>query len=389
MSQPNNYGFEEEAVLLKESARRFFSEKLPVHELHALVAAEAVAERAPAGPWREDLWQEMVALGWTALAVPEDAGGLAMPWVAVAGLIEESGRAAFPSPLLDTLCCSAVLAQCGDGAAAALADIAEGRAGTLAAMDASGAWNSGAVSVSDGRLRGEACFVQNPEKCSHLLVVAGADAGKDKAEREEKGEEKGERLSLHWVAMDTPGVTVQPDTIVDLTRGQGRVRFEDVPANPVAADAVAAWRAALPVLFVLYSADMVGAAEWQLQTTVDYAHQRKQFDRPLGFFQAVKHDLVNVMCRIDESRSLLYSAACALDHEPGRAENLAHMAKASASDTAAFASGRSVQCHGGIGFTWESYLHLYFKRQKHSELLWGDAAWHRARLAERVIDRAA
>jgi alkylation response protein AidB-like acyl-CoA dehydrogenase len=373
VSQPNNYGFEEEAALLKDSARRFFAEKLPVHELHALVAADAVAERAPGSPWREDLWQEMVELGWTALAVPEDAGGLAMPWVAVTALLEEAGRAAFPSPLLDTLCCTAVLAQCGAGAAAALSDIASGKAATLAAMDAGGAWASGAVTLRDGRLEGEAFYVQDPEKCSHLLVLAG----------------EGAALSLHWVAMDAPGVTVIPDAIVDLTRGQGRVRLDAVEGSCVNDSAEEAWRAALPVLFVLYSADMVGAAEWQLQTTVDYAQQRKQFDRQLGFFQAVKHDLVNVMCRIDESRSLLYSAACALDHEPARAQMLAHMVKSSASDTANFASGRSVQCHGGIGFTWESYLHLYFKRQKHSELLWGDAAWHRARLAELVIDRAA
>jgi alkylation response protein AidB-like acyl-CoA dehydrogenase len=131
---------------------------------------------------------------------------------------------------------------------------------------------------------------------------------------------------------------------------------------------------------------MVGAAEWQLQTTVEYAQQRKQFDRPLGFFQAVKHQLVNVMIAIDESKSLLYSAACALDHEPARARELAHMAKASASETAGFASGRSVQCHGGIGFTWECFVQLYFKRQEHSRRLWGDAAWHRARLAELLID---
>jgi alkylation response protein AidB-like acyl-CoA dehydrogenase len=154
-------------------------------------------------------------------------------------------------------------------------------------------------------------------------------------------------------------------------------------------DAGSAWETALPAIWTLLAADMVGAAEWQLQTTVEYAQQRKQFDRPLGFFQAVKHDLVNVMVAIDESKSLLYNAACAIDHEPARARQLAHMAKASASDTAALASGRSVQCHGGIGFTWECFVHLYFKRQKHSQLLWGDGPWHRAELAKLLIDRPA
>jgi len=139
----------------------------------------------------------------------------------------------------------------------------------------------------------------------------------------------------------------------------------------------------------MLAADMVGAAEWQLQTTVEYVGTRQQFDRPLGFFQAVKHPLVNVMIQIDQAKSLIYNAACAIDHEPERALQLAHMAKASASEAAALASGRSVQCHGGIGFTWECFVHLYFKRQKHSQLLFGDAAWHRARLADIVIGAVA
>ena len=121
----------------------------------------------------------------------------------------------------------------------------------------------------------------------------------------------------------------------------------------------------------------------------EYAKVRKQFERELGFFQAVKHPLVNVMIEIDQSKSLVYNAACAIDHEPESATGFAHMAKASASETAAFASGRSVQCHGGIGFTWECFAHLFFKRQKHSQMLWGDAAWHRARLADILIGEVA
>jgi alkylation response protein AidB-like acyl-CoA dehydrogenase len=373
MSQPNNYGFEEEAALLKESARRYFAEKLPVDQLHALVAFDPAPDSAPRCAWREDLWAELVELGWTALAVPEAAGGLEMPWVAVAGLVEESGRAAFPSPLLSTLSCSAVLAQCGDSAHGALREIAAGAAATLAVMDVEGSFEPGAVRARDGELSGEAYYVQDLLKCSRLLVLAMEDA----------------KPAWYWCATDADGVSLHPDAIVDLTRDQGRVRFEAVRAERLAVDGARAWSAALPIVWVLYSADMVGAAEWQLQTTVEYAQQRKQFDHPLGFFQAVKHDLVNVMVDIDASKSLLYSAACGLDYDSTeRAASLAHMAKAAASDTAAFASGRSVQCHGGIGFTWEAYLHLYFKRQKHSQLLWGDAAWHRGELARRYVDAA-
>ncbi|WOJ95660.1 acyl-CoA dehydrogenase family protein [Congregibacter brevis] len=371
MAQPKNYGFEEEAGMLKDGARRFFSEKLPVDQLHALVADAYVPERAPEVKWRKELWDEMVALGWTSLAVPESAGGVGMPWVAVAGLLEENGLAAFPSPLMATLQTTAVLTQCGPAGEPALAEIAEGSAATIAVMDEAGNATPGAVQLVDGKLNGTACFVQDACKCDHLLVVAL----------------EAEKPAFFWVKLDAEGVSVKSDAIIDLTRDQARVSFDAVSAQRIDTDAAGAWEAALPIIWMLISADMVGASEWLLQTTVDYAQQRKQFDRSLGFFQAVKHDLVNVMIAIDESKSLLYNAACAIDHEPERARELAHMAKSSASDTAAFASGRTVQMHGGIGFTWECYVHLYFKRQKHSQLLWGDASWHRAALAALLIDR--
>jgi alkylation response protein AidB-like acyl-CoA dehydrogenase len=141
----------------------------------------------------------------------------------------------------------------------------------------------------------------------------------------------------------------------------------------------------MPAIWTLTSADMVGAGEWLLQTTAEYARVRKQFDREIGFFQAIKHPLVNVMIDIDQSKSLVYNAACAIDHEPELAIQYAHMAKAAASDMARFSASRAVQSHGGIGFTWESYIHVYFKRQMHNQLLWGDSAWHRAALAELLI----
>ena len=177
MSQPNNYGFEEEAALLKESARRFFADKLPVEQLHALVADDYRPERELRCKWRRDLWQGLVDLGWTALAVPEDAGGVGMPWVAVAGLLEEVGRAAFPAPLAATLNCAALLQACGAAAHGPLGEIAEGCAATLAVMGESGDWSPAAVQRRDGALHGTACYVQDVAKCQRLLVVAadGAD----------------------------------------------------------------------------------------------------------------------------------------------------------------------------------------------------------------------
>jgi alkylation response protein AidB-like acyl-CoA dehydrogenase len=374
MTQPDNFGFGEDAALLKDSARKFFADNFTTDKLHKMVAADHNPERMTACAWDRILWQQMVDLGWTSAAVPESVGGLGMPVVAVAGLVEEVGRAAFPCPLLATLNVTYVLAACGSGGEAALAEIAEGVTASLAITNRQASWAADTdIQCVQGKLNGTGWFVQDARKVDRLLVSAQTGAG----------------LGLYWVATDALGVTVVPDAIVDLTRDQAHVRFDNVPAQEVTASGLTALQQAMPAVWTLLAADITGAAEWQLQTTVEYVGTRQQFDHPLGYFQAVKHPLVDVMILIDQCKSLVYNAACAIDTQPSRAAEFAHMAKASASETAAFAAGRSVQYHGGIGFTWECYVHLYFKRQKHSQLLWGDAAWHRAQLANILIGAAA
>lgn len=375
MAQPDDFGFTEEAALLKESARKFFGEKFSADVLHNMVASDPSPDRAPDVQWDEGIWQQMVDLGWSLLAVPEAQGGVGMPLVGVAGLVEELGRAAFPCPLLSTLASSYILAACGSAGELALAEIAEGATVALVLSDANGSWlpEASPLGFSGGSLNGTGYFVQDAGKVSHLLVCARSDAG----------------LSLHWVAADATGVALAQDSIVDLTRDQAHIQLNNVQAQQVSADAQLAMDEAFPAIWTLYAADMVGAAEWQLQTTIEYVNTRQQFDKPLGFFQAVKHPLVDVMVMIDQAKSLVYNAACAVDCDPQNAHQAAHMAQASASDMAGYASSRSVQYHGGIGFTWECYVHLFFKRQKHSQMLWGDGPWHRARLAELVIDAVA
>jgi alkylation response protein AidB-like acyl-CoA dehydrogenase len=371
MAQPNNFGFGEEAALLKDSARKFFEEKMPTNKLHTMVAGDPTPDRMPEAPWDKDSWQQMVELGWTMVAVPESAGGIGMPVVAVAGLAEELGRAAFPCPLLSTINCTYVLAACGAGGEGALEEIAQGQSASLATVNRQGSWSSQDTDVtcSGGKLNGTAWFVQDARKVDKLLVSARGETG----------------VALYWVDINAAGVSLAPDAIIDLTRDQGHVSFNDVEAVEICADGAAALDSAFPAIWTVAAADMVGAGEWLLQTTVDYVSTRKQFEHPLGFFQAVKHPLVDVMVQIDQTKSLVYNAACAIDSEPDNASQYAHMAKASASETAAFSASRAVQYHGGIGFTWECYVHLYFKRQKHSQLLWGDAQWHREQLAELLM----
>ncbi|HSP99803.1 MAG TPA: acyl-CoA dehydrogenase family protein [Candidatus Dormibacteraeota bacterium] len=383
MSQPRNFGFGEDETILRDSARKFLADNASVEALRRLVARDhkqAYESAVPPAPWDEALWQQMVELGWPSLAVPERAGGVGMKMVAVAALAEEAGRAALVSPLITTMLATCVLRECDTPAAsAALERIVGGAPMALAMTNARGSWAvddtdvTATPSAGGVVLSGTASFVQDARKVRAFVVAARG----------------GGEVGLYLVDADAPGVAIHPDRVVDLTRDQARVSFADVrvPADRVVAAGTAgaeALRRAVPALLTIVAADMCGAGEWQLQTTTAYAQVRKQFDRPLGFFQAVKHPLVNMMLAIDQARSLVYNAACAIDSEPAHAERFTRMAKASAGDMAALCSGRSVQLHGGIGFTWECDVHLWFKRQQHNQLLLGDAAYQRARLAELV-----
>ena len=390
MAQPKDFGFGSEEQMLRDSARKFLKDNSPIEKLRTLVARDhKVAYESDVQPlaWDERIWRQMVGLGWTALAVPESAGGVGMKMIAVAALAEEIGRAAVPSPLIPTLIATSVLAAAVRGgsktAGAWLERIAGGDAASFAGPGADGSWQPDATSLSakpagDGAvLSGSVAFVQDARKASFFLVAAH-DAG---------------GVGLYAIAADAPGVKIRPDRVVDLTRDQATLELDDVRVDKsgvVAAPGSGskAVADALPSMLTIVAADLCGAAEWQLQTTAEYARVRTQFDHQIGFFQAVKHPIVNMMIDVDRARSLVYAAACAIDSDPADSLRLARMAKAAASDAAGFCSSRSIQLHGGIGFTWECDVHIYVKRQKHNQFYFGDGPYQRAKLAE-LVERAA
>jgi len=376
--QPKNFGFGEEEIMLRDAARKFFADNCTPDKIHAQVAQDPDIDRPIECIWDKNLWQKIVDLGWTAVCVPEAAGGVGMPFVAAVAIAEEVGKAAFPSPLISTYCATAALIACSTEAAnKALADIATGTPTTLAITNKKGSWRTSNtdVSVSDNKLSGSAWFVQDAMKSDRLVVSAKGDQG----------------IGLYLVNTGVTSLKIIPDGIIDLTRDQAHLHFDGVEAIELAApgNGDAALTAAMPSILTLISADMVGAGEWLLQTTVEYAKTRIQFERPLGFFQAVKHPLVNIMLDIDRAKSLVYNAACSIDCNQDGAEMNARMAKSLASDMAVFASSRAVQFHGGIGFTWECYVHLFFKRQMHNQVLFGDGKYQRTLLAEMVMGKAA
>lgn len=376
--QPKNFGFGEDEIMLRDAARKFFADNCTPDKIHAQVAQDPDIHRPIECIWDKNLWRQIVELGWTAVCVPEAAGGIGMPLVAATAIAEEVGKAAFPSPLISTYCATAALAACNtDSANKALADIATGTPSTLAITNEQGSWKTSDtdVLVVDNKLTGTAWFVQDAMKCDRFIVSA----------KQEKG------VGLYLVNATAAGLTITPDGIIDLTRDQAHLQFEGVEAIELATPGKgdAALTTAMPSILTLISADMVGAGEWLLQTTVEYAKTRVQFEHPLGFFQAVKHPLVNVMLDIDRAKSLVYNAACSIDCNEDGAEMNARMAKSQASDMGVFASSRAVQFHGGIGFTWECYVHLFFKRQMHNQVLFGDGKYQRTLLANMVMGEAA
>jgi alkylation response protein AidB-like acyl-CoA dehydrogenase len=373
MTQPKNFGFGEEQQMLKDASRRFMEDKQPLIQLRKDTAGteDPYLGNDRPGSFDRSAWEEMVQLGWSALAVPEDAGGAGMNLVTAVAVMEEVGRAAMPTPLSSTLQATFVLRQAATPEATVwLKRIAEGRSAALAIFGADGSLDSDSTDVvqENQALSGTSYFVQDLQKVDFLVVAA----------REASG------VALYCVDLAADGILQSFDRIVDLSRDQGRVTFTGTQADCVATGEHGAQvlHRSLPALLTLVAADIAGGCEWLLQTTAEYAKVRTQFDRPIGFFQAVKHPIVNMMIAVDQVRSLVYNAACAYDTDPDDAHRCAYLAKSSASDTAEFCANRGTQLHGGIGFTWEADVQIYHKRQIHSQHLFGDGIWQRQKLAE-------
>lgn len=378
---PKDFGFGEEEMMMRDMAHKVLDTRLPTDTLRRLVAEhpEPIYDLGNRPAWDESLWAEIVDLGWTGLAVPEAQGGSDISMVGIAAMLEESGRYALPSPLIPTLSASVVLRLAGgENADGYLENIAGGTSASLATTNERGSWEPADAPLTATRdgdgyvLSGTAFFVQDAFKAQLFVASAAFE----------------DTTLLFVVTPQTEGLITQQDHIHDLTRDQASLLFSDVRVGTdalVSTDGALVLRSAWPRLMAFVAADLCGASEWLLQTTVEYAKERVQFDRPIGFFQAVKHPLVNAMVDIDRARSLLYHACAEIDAGTPQAEAATRMAKSAASDAAAFMSNRAIQLHGGIGFTWEHALHIYFKRNLHNQALFGDGAYQRKKLADVLI----
>jgi alkylation response protein AidB-like acyl-CoA dehydrogenase len=373
---PASFGFGEEHELQREAARRLLAERCPMREVRRL--AEDPLGHDPA------LWKEMAGLGWTGLVLPADVGGAGLGALHLALLLEEMGRVLLPSPFLACLLAGLLLDRAGSREQRErwLVPLAAGE------LVASLAFDEGSGSVGPEAVRASA----EPTSGGWVLrgrkahVPCGASAGLLVAPFGVPGPR--EEVALFAVPAESPGITVEPEVGVDATRRCARVRFDAVRVGQDArlpGDGAAALRGTLARGFAALAAEMVGGAQAALSMTRDYAIARRQFDRPIGAFQAVKHPLVDALIGIELSRTLAYAAAAAFDHDEPEAPTAARMAKGLASDVYCTTVRKAIQLHGGFGFTWDCDAHYFFKRALWSRATLGDGLHHRRVLATRLL----
>jgi alkylation response protein AidB-like acyl-CoA dehydrogenase len=318
-------------------------------------------------------------IGVQALAIPEDLGGAGYGFDELAIVMEEAGRTLFPAPLLSTtvLATSALVAIGGPRAQEYLERIGAGElVATVAVSEALLHWDSADVAttaepVADGwRLSGVKPYVLDGAQAGLLIVAARTAAG----------------ISLFAVASDADGLTVDPLDSMDQTRRLARMTFAQTPATLLGTDG-AGWDIIAGVYDRALSAlacEQVGAAQAALEMTVDYLKMRQQFGRPIGSFQAIKHRCADLLVEVESARSAAAYASTAVSAGAEDASLAAAIAKVYCSQAFYHVAAECIQMHGGIGFTWEHPAHLYFKRAKSSEALFGWPAHHRERIASLI-----
>jgi alkylation response protein AidB-like acyl-CoA dehydrogenase len=320
------------------------------------------------------------------LIFPEELGGLGLGMVELAVAFEEMGRALVPGPYLSTvpLAGTALLNASSAAASKNLRAIADGKIkATVAILEEDAGWGADSVAMQAGdadqglTLNGKKLFVSDAGESDLIITAAKSRAG----------------LVLVAVSPKAPGVKINAMPAVDSLRPLYEIVFDGVLVSKeeILAEgktAAEALTGCIDVATLAVTAEMLGGMQWILDATVEYAKTRKQFGKPIGQFQAVQHHCANMLLMTESTRSAVYYAAWVMGNDPGLAPLAISMAKAYASDSYREVGNLGIQVHGGIGFTWDHEIHFYYKRAKASELMFGDALYHRERIARIVMDGA-
>ena len=365
--------------LFKSSARELFAQECPPALVREMIESN--------DPYSETLWGKLVEQGWAGLMFPEAFGGQGLGLVEMAVSFEEMGRALVPGPFLSSVALAGSLierAGSDEQRSKYLQSICEGKAkATLALLEETATWDAGRVSLSAVetgntlRLSGRKLFVPDAATADYIITAARV----------------GSEIALAVVGRNSSGVTINAMPSIDATRHLYEVAFNDVEvaASDILARGEAAQQAldySIDIATLALSAEMVGGMQWVLDASVEYAKTRKQFGKPIGQFQAIQHHCANMLLMTESARSAVYYAAWVMGNDAKQAPLAISMAKAYASDACREVGNLGIQVHGGIGFTWDENIHFYYKRAKASELMFGDATYHRERIARMIVGSA-
>jgi alkylation response protein AidB-like acyl-CoA dehydrogenase len=354
-----NFDFTDDQRAIKRTAHDFLAARYKLETVREL----AESERG----FTDEQWRELAELGWPGVIVPESDGGLGLGAVELVVIQEEMGYALAPSPFFSSICATLLLVAAGTDEQRAkwLPRLASGEVrATLAVWDEDSGWSPDHSEAEPAAGRLSAAKIAVPDAATaDLLLVAGADG------------------HHYMLENDAPSVSILPEGSLDSTRKLSKVVLDGAEVEPLAHEPERIAHAYATIVTAL-AAENVGVAQRAMEMAVEYAGDRKQFERPIGSFQSVAHRCAQMLLEVEGARSLSYWAGWALDHEPSTAARAASMAKAYASDAGFRVTASSIQVHGGIGFTWEHDLHFFLKRAKANAHAFGDARWHRDRVAE-------
>ncbi len=379
-----DFDFSEQQLMIRQLTRDFLGRESPPSVVRQLMDD-------PRG-YSESVWAQLVELGLLGLPFPEEYGGQGLGMIELALVLEEMGRAVYPGPYFSTVVLAGTALTVGgsdEQKARYLSEIAAGRTrATLAFLEDHPGWNASAVRLvarrdgADYVLAGRKTLVPYAQVADLFLIPA----------RTADTSDPHHGITLFAIPRDAPGLEVQPLHSVDLTSRVANVLLHDVVARPeqIVGHHDEAWpilEAVLERAAVGAAAEMLGAARKSLEMSVEYASTRVQFDQPIGSFQAVKHKCAEMLLAVEQAHAATYYAAWALSARAEDAPLAVSVAKAYVSDAARKVCGDAIQVHGGIGFTWEYDLHLYFKRAKYLEGLYGDADFHRERALALTLAR--
>ena len=374
-----NFGFSEDQELLRDTARKFLDSECPTTFVRKMMADETAHST--------ELWKKIAQLGWLGIIVPEEYGGSGGNFLDLVVILEEMGKSLLPGPFFATVLLGSTAVLAGGSAAQKAALLPTVAAGnlllTLAVAEPSGRYDAAGVTLaatskgSDFVLSGEKLFVQDAHVADQLVVAA----------RTSQGSSPQDGITLFLVDAKAPGVRISQLKTVDMTRRQCHVAFQDVAVagSQVLGEVGKGWpivRRVLDQAMAGLCAEVVGTAQKALDIAVAYAKERVQFGKPIGSFQAVKHKCVDMMVQVENARSLTYYAAWTVDENVPEVGQAVPMAKAYCSDMAKTVTSEAIQVHGGIGFTWEHDMHLFYRRGLAAEAAFGSAPVHREVVAQ-------